>query len=139
VALAQVARLQEQRAALTAERDRLAAELAARYSGGQQQDAWVLQPKLLAVDTRLGELERTLDSAVAIVAGDTERAKKRRTQAAAQALANSRLAAMAAELQRRLPGLAQERIVLRPPRGVPVDGLDAGGRVIATVRASTAP
>ena len=134
---ARVEQLRRQRREWTAQREPMAAELQALYAAARMPAARVLQARLLTHDERLGELEQTLDQALVMLAADNPRARHRRTQAALQALAKSRLDAVVHELRTALPDLAPRRIVLRPGRAVAIAGLDGGGRVIATVRRAT--
>jgi hypothetical protein len=131
---ARVEALRQQRQLLLIQRQPLAAELQALYAGAKPPAALALQAQLLAHDDRLGELERTLDQALAMLASDDPRARQRRTQAALQAIAASRLDAVAHELRTALPDLAADRIVRRLGRAVPTAGLDGGGRIAAAVR-----
>ncbi|MCU0867350.1 MAG: DUF748 domain-containing protein [Planctomycetes bacterium] len=131
---ARVEELRQQRQQLLTARQPLAAELQALYAGAKPPAARALQAQLLAHDDRLGELERTLDQALAMLASDDPRARQRRTQAALQAIAAARLDAVALELRTALPELAADRIVRRPGRAVPTAGLDGGGRITAAVR-----
>ncbi|MCA8950354.1 MAG: hypothetical protein KDE27_12685, partial [Planctomycetes bacterium] len=78
--------------------------------------------------------------------GDGPRDRRRRTRRAALGLAEVRLAAVQADLLRRLGPDAASRIELRAARAVVADGLEAGGRVLVRPRArnrvvdrSTAP
>lgn len=133
-----VADLRARRDELCRERTPLAAEVAALYSAGRTQEARARQQTLAAHDDRLGELEQTLDAAVRIVAGDTPRARQRRTQAAAQALGQARLALVERRLRQQLPDLEPGRVLRRPAAGTPADDLPEGGRVVVTLRRRSA-
>jgi hypothetical protein len=130
-----IRRLHDRRAALERERAPLAADVAARYAAGQAQEARWRQADLLALETRIGELDLTLAEALRLGADSTSpRAAGRRTRAAAVGLAERRLAALRAELERRVPGLTAARVTLRPGRGVPTGELTSGGRAVAQLR-----
>jgi hypothetical protein len=92
------------------------------------------QRQLAVVEERLGELERTLADALALLGERKPREVERRARAAARALAEARLDAAAAALQDRLPGLSERRIERRPGRSRPIADLDGGGRVAAVVK-----
>jgi hypothetical protein len=129
-----IRRLRDRRAALERERAPLAADVAARYAAGQAQEARWRQADLLALETRIGELEATLAEALRLGDEPGKRAADRRTRSAAVGLAERRLQALRADLQRRVPGLTPARVTLRPGRGVPTAGLTDGGRAVARLR-----
>lgn len=138
VVAARVAELRARRDALDAHRGALVADLDALYAAGRMQEARRGQEALLAHDETLGALERTLDDALAMLANDTPRAARQRTEAAARALGQARLDAVAAGLRRAVPGLVPDRVVVRAPRGAGAsDGTD-GGAVTVTVRRRSA-
>ncbi|MBL8732190.1 MAG: DUF748 domain-containing protein [Planctomycetes bacterium] len=129
--------LRRERQRLQQERGALAQQAAALYAVGQMQAAWRAQEALGAADAQLGRLEHTLDATLDVFGGDTPRAARRRTRAAATELANGRLQAVRHELLLRVPGLAPARIELRRPRAAVTAGLHGGGRVAAVVRAAS--
>lgn len=131
-------RLRLRRDQLLADRPQLAATVAALYGAGRMQEARLRQAELVAHDEVLGDVERTLYEVLGMLADDTPRAQKRRTEAAAKALGTARLAEVQAALASALPGLAKDRVVLRPARAVPTAELAAGGQVVVTVRRSSA-
>jgi hypothetical protein len=131
---AHVAELRRERTELEARRIALVADLDALYAAGRMPEARRGQEELLAHDERLGALERTLDEALALLANDTPRAARRRDEAAARALGQARLQAVATALRRAVPGLDPERIVVRAPRGAPSGEPAVGGGVTATLR-----
>lgn len=131
-------RLRMRRDHLLAERPQLAATVEALYGAGRMQEARLRQAELVAHDEVLGDVERTLYEVLGMLADDTPRAQKRRTQAAAKALGAARLAEVQAALASALPGLAKDRVVLRPPRAVPTAELADGGQVVITVRRRSA-
>jgi hypothetical protein len=136
VVAAHVADLQARRAELERRRPELVADLDALYAAARLPEARRGQETLLANDNQLGALERTLDAALALLGGDTQRAARRRTDAAARALGQARLAAVAA-LRAAVPELAAERLVLRTPRGAASADATGGGRVTIALRRRT--
>ncbi|MFN9332629.1 MAG: hypothetical protein ACK6D1_08520, partial [Planctomycetota bacterium] len=82
-------------------------------------------------------LARTLDEALARLGGAPPRAARRRTDAAARALGQARLAAVAAALRAAVPELAADRLVLRTPRGAASADATGGGRVAVALRRRT--
>jgi hypothetical protein len=137
VVAAHVADLQARRAELERRRPELVADLDALYAAARLPEARRGQETLLANDNQLGALERTLDAALALLGGDTQRAARRRTDAAARALGQARLAAVAAALRAAVPELAAERLVLRTPRGAASADATGGGRVTIALRRRT--
>lgn len=137
VVAAQVADLQARRAELERQRPDLVADLDALYAAARLPEARRGQEALLAHDNQLGALERTLDEALALLGGDTPRAARRRTDAAARALGQARLAAVAAALRAAVPELAADRLVLRTPRGAASADATGGGRVAVALRRRT--
>ncbi|MBL9076050.1 MAG: DUF748 domain-containing protein [Planctomycetes bacterium] len=129
-----VARLRAERSQRQRQRDEVAVHLAALYAAGRMQDAWQLQETLAGLDRQLGELVQTLEDALQLLAGENDRALRRRARAAAAGLAEHRLAAVRAQIVARLGPGAADRVEWRPPRTVETAGLDGGGRVIAGVR-----
>lgn len=129
----EVERLRRSRRELQRQRLPLAERCEALFLAGQLHEARAAQLELQANDRRLGELEGSLDAMLGMLAGDSPRAARRRTTAAAAELAASRLAAVRAQVLA-LPGLDASRVVARSPRGVPTVGIAEGGRVIATLR-----
>jgi hypothetical protein len=95
-------------------------------------------------------LLEALGDAASQLGNPNEREALRRTRRTAIALAERRLDALTAELQRGAPGLLElakkngktpdrsPRLERRPGRGLPVAGLDAGGRIVAVLRRRTA-
>lgn len=134
VVRAAATRLGAERVRLERERALLAGNTAALYGGGRLQDAWQQQQRLHDLDQRLGALVVTQEETLRVLAGESERAARRRTRAGAEALAAARLNAVRQQLQRALGDSVATRIVLRSPRGVVTAGLPAGGRVVASVR-----
>lgn len=125
--------LRDRQQELLRQRTPLAERVAASYATGQVQDARSLWTELAVLDRQLGELGRTLDQALDMSAGDTQRLQKRRTQAAAVALGERRLQAVRDALRRAAPDLPDARIQARRARAVVADGDDAG-RVRAMLR-----
>jgi len=134
VVAARVAELRGLRDRFDTRRTELVADLDALFAAGRMQEARRGQEALLAHDDGLGALERTLDEALAMLATDTPRAARRRSDAAARALAAARLDAVAATLRRTVPGLVPDRIVVRSPRGAGAPDSTDGGVVGVTVR-----
>lgn len=125
--------LRERQQELLRQRTPLAERVATAYATGQVQDARTRWTELAALDRQLGELGRTLDQALDMSAGDTERLQKRRAQAAAVALGERRLQAVRDALRRAAPELPDAQIQTRRARAVVADGADAG-RVRAMLR-----
>lgn len=130
---AAIARLRHERSLLLAARQDLAATTAARHAAAHH-EAFDLQTQLLALDTRLGELEHTLDAALDQLDDQSPRARQRRTRQAAERLANQRLDELSASLLRQLPAGSSDRIERRRPRGQVAADLEAGGRIVVTLR-----
>jgi hypothetical protein len=137
VVAAHVADLRQRRAELETRRQQLVADLDALYAAARLPEARRGQEALLAHDGMLGALERTLDEALGLLGGDTPRAARRRTDAAARALAQARLDAVAAALRAAVPELAADRLVRRTPRGAASADATGGGRVTIALRRRT--
>ena len=136
-----IKRLQQQRAQLERERTPIAERVVALYAAGKSQEAVRAQAHLHELDTRLGGLISALDEAITQLGNHSVRDNLRRTRRAAVALAESRLDAVSQDLLKACPALQAAtpsdqgpRIERRPGRGVPVAGLDGGGRVLAVLR-----
>jgi hypothetical protein len=134
----QVERLRARRAEALAGRGALAAEVDALYGAGRLQEALARQGVLERHDEALGELERTLGAALAMLDDDSARAARRRATAAVRGLGAARLDEAVAALAAAVPGLAADRIVRRPVRAVATAELPAGGQVVVAVRRPTA-
>lgn len=131
------ARLQQKRRDLEARRGPLAKELLSLYAAGDRYRARRLQDELDKFDAQLGELLGAMLRAFEQLGNTDERSAQRRTRAAAQSLATARLDALREDFVARLPELADGRIEVRSGRGVPVAGIDSGGRITAVVRRRT--
>jgi hypothetical protein len=129
-----VADLQRRRTQLEAQRLALVADLDALYAAARLPEARRSQENLLAHDGQIGALERTLDEALAMLDGDTPQAARRRTDAAVRGLGQARLAAVAEALRNAVPGLAGDRLVLRPPRTAATAGATGAGQVAVLLR-----
>jgi len=129
-----IANLRRRYAALEQERELLAAETAAAYAAGHVQDALVRHGELREVDTRIGELQATLDEGVEMLTATGPRAVARRTRQAAAAIGDARLEVAHNVLLERLGPAAARRIEVRRARGVPSAGVAEGGAVVVTVR-----
>ncbi|MFK7739670.1 MAG: DUF748 domain-containing protein [Planctomycetota bacterium] len=129
-----IASLQKKRRELEQQREPLANELVALYAAQRQIEALQRQRELNALDQQLGELLTALGEALDQLGDDNPRTAKRRTRRAAQELAEARVEAVAARLEQLLPELGNGRLDLRPGRGVPIAGVDDGGRVTAVIR-----
>ncbi|MFT4513195.1 MAG: hypothetical protein ACI91B_001897 [Planctomycetota bacterium] len=145
VVRATIARLQQKRTELEAQRTPLAADIVALYAAGKPQEAWRLQEELHTVDRHQGELLVALNSAIDQIGNPRERSALRRTRQAALALAEARLNAISKELTEGCPQLlvtasadSAARIERRPGRGLPIAGLPSGGRIVAVLRRRTA-
>lgn len=130
--------LQRTRAELEQRRTPIAQDVVALYAAGKVQDAIRRQEELLEIDTHLGELLQALSGALDQLGNPNARAAARRTRAACKALAQARLDAAIARMRALRPGLGSDRFERRAGRGVPIDGLDGGGCVIATLRRRSA-
>lgn len=131
---AAVARLQAERTALATTRAPIAGEVVALYAAAERPEADRRHADLQALDTRIGEVDGTLNETLRLLGGTSERDARRRTRSAARELAEARIDAVAAELRNRLPELDPARIERRAGRGLPVDGAPDGGRVAALLR-----
>jgi hypothetical protein len=138
---ATVARLQQKRAELEAERTPLAANIIALYAAGKPQEALRLLRQLQSLDHHQGELLTALSEALQHIGNPLERRALRLTRQVALALAETRLDAVSQELIEGCPQLlaadsadSAARIERRPGRGLAIAGLPAGGRVIAVLR-----
>ena len=131
--LRSVRTLRERQLELLRQRAPLAERVATAYAAGQVQDARTRWTELAVLDRQLGELGRTLDQALDMSTGDTERLQKRRAQTAAVALGERRLQAVREALRRSAPELPESQIQARRARAVVADGDDAG-RVRAWLR-----
>lgn len=138
VLAARLDELRTRRARLEADRQERVADLDALYAVGRMQEARAARDRLLRLDGELDGLERTLDDVLAMLANDGPRAERRRVEAAAKALGHARLAGVAAALRRAVPGLADDRVILRPVRGTATADRTGGGQVTASVRRRTA-
>ena len=145
VVRATVARLQQKRADLEAERTPLAAKVIALYAAGKAQQALRLQQQLHSLDHYQGELLSALSKAIQHDGNPLERGVLRLTRQVALALAEARLDAVSKELAEGCPQLlatasadSAARLERRPGRGLPIAGLPAGGRVVAVLRRRTA-
>lgn len=141
VVQATIARLQRKRAQLEAERTPLAADVVALYAAGKVQEALQTHERLRALDRHQGELLIALGQAIEQIGNPRKRNALRRTRRAATALAESRLDAIATELGQSCPQLVEKasedappRIERRPGRGLPIAGIDGGGRILAILR-----
>jgi len=135
---ATVDRLQQERRELEDERAPLANDVIALYAAGKSQEAIRRHAQLQAIDTHLGELETALREALDMLGGDNERRARRRSRAVAQALAEARLDAVTQHILARNKDLDASRVERRPGRGLPVDGVEGGGRVRLALRRRTA-
>ena len=135
---ATVARLQQTRIELSNRREPLVRDVVALYRASKTQEALQRQRELLALDTRLGELEGALREALDMLGDDNPRKHKRRTRATAIALSQARLDAVVEHILAAFPDLPRSRIDVRPGRGVPVDGVEGAGRVGAVLRRRSA-
>ncbi|HEB52287.1 MAG TPA: DUF748 domain-containing protein [bacterium] len=129
-------RLRAERTRLERSRPALADEVVALHAAGKNHEAQRSFARLRALDTELGELLATEAEALERLAATSPRAAARRTREAARQLAAARLDATTARLLQAMPGLPRSRIERRPGRGLPTEGLTAGGRVVATLRRS---
>ncbi|MBX3461660.1 MAG: DUF748 domain-containing protein [Planctomycetes bacterium] len=134
-----LARVQAEHAALRQQRLRLAGQLAACYAAARTAGTVQLQAQLAAVDAELGDLEHGEEGLLRQIAGDHERAQRRRARAGAMELAEARLQAVRALVLARLGEAAAPRVIVRSPRGTAVAGLPAGGQVLATTRRRSTP
>ncbi|MBL8730593.1 MAG: DUF748 domain-containing protein [Planctomycetes bacterium] len=134
IVAATVARLRAARAVLERERAELAGRTAALFGAGRVQEAWQQHTLLRQTDDRLGALVRTQEEALRMSMGENERAVRRRTRAAATAMAEARLQSVQQQIAQRFGAAMAQRVEWRPPRGLETAGLPAGGRVVATVR-----
>ncbi|MBL8737784.1 MAG: DUF748 domain-containing protein, partial [Planctomycetes bacterium] len=125
--------LRERQQELVRQRAPLAERVATAYATGQVQEARTHWTELAALDRQLGELGRTLDQALDMSAGDTDRLQKRRAKAAAVALGERRLQAVREAVRRAVPELPDAQVQTRRARAVVADGDDAG-RVRAMLR-----
>lgn len=130
---AAIARLRHERSLLLTARQDLAATTAARHAAAHH-EAVGLQTQLLELDTRLGRLEHTLDAALDQFDDQSPRARQRRTRLAAERLANQRLDELAATLLQQLPAGSNDRLERRRPRAQVAPDLEAGGRIVVTLR-----
>lgn len=135
---ATIASLRQRHLELLDQRGRQAPAVVAAYDAGKAHEARAAQRQLARLDRELGELERSLDQALGMLGDDSPRQQKRRAAAAAMALGQKRLAAVAASLRQTAPDLPAAQIQLRRPRGVPVADLPQGGVVRAMLRRRTA-
>ncbi|MEO6598131.1 MAG: DUF748 domain-containing protein [Planctomycetota bacterium] len=133
-----VQRLRQERDVTASHRHELAAQVAAHFAAGQMHDARHKQGELSRLDDGLGRLELTIDEALGMLAAPNARTAQRRTKAAALAMAQARLQALAEDLRRRLPGRGAV-IETRQPRAIATAGLPAGGRIVVSLRRGQAP
>ncbi|MGK0350098.1 MAG: hypothetical protein ACJAYX_000766 [Planctomycetota bacterium] len=138
---ATIARLQQKRTELEAQRIPLAADVVALYAAGKSQEALRSQEQLHNIDNHQGELLTALNKAIYQIGNPSKRNALRRTRGAALALAEARLDAVSKELADGCPQLLRTastdsvaRIERRPGRGLPIAGLPKGGRVVAVLR-----
>jgi hypothetical protein len=129
-----VAHLQAERDALAHEHAGTAARVTSLLVAGQVQAGRALHRDLAAMDDDLGAMEHTLDDALRMLAGESQRAVERRQRRGAVELAEGRLEAVRRLLCGRIGDDELERVVWRRPRPVAVEELDGGGRVVAKVR-----
>ena len=141
VVQATIDRLQRKRAQLEAQRTPLAADVVALYAAGKVQEALRLHDQLRALDEHQGELLEALGRAIEQIGNPRERNALRRTRQAGVALSEARLDAVSKALGQDCPQLVEKpadgrgsRIERRPGRGLPVAGVDGGGRIVAVLR-----
>lgn len=134
---ATIASLRVRHRELLAERAELAPAVLAAYDTGRTHEARTAHQRLAGLDQELGELERALDEALGMLGEDSPRQQRRRASAAAIALGQKRLAAVAANLRQLAPELPEKQIQWRRPRSVPTADLPEGGVVRAMLRRRT--
>lgn len=134
VVAATLVRMRAERDTLASQRRQMVTDVDALYSAGRMQDAEARHDALAALDARIGELERTIDESVRMLAGENERQRSRRTRQAALAIAERRLHAVQDAIAARVGPSAAARIEWRRPRAVPAMDAPDGGRVVVTVR-----
>ncbi len=125
--------LRQRKAELLRARDAQAREAHALLAIGEAHAAEA-GARLRALDRELADAEGALDRVLEILRSDSPRNREKRTRASARALAALRLAAVEAELRRRLPPAAAARLDVRAPR---LDAPALGeGRVVLELRGS---
>jgi len=138
IVAASLARLRAERDAALAARQPVATEVTALHATGRGQAARARHAALVELDARIGDLERTIDEAVRMLAGETAREQQRRTREAALAIAERRLDAVRGAVVARLGPAAEARVVSRRPRAVEAADAREGGRVVLTLRRRSA-
>ncbi|MCB9887069.1 MAG: DUF748 domain-containing protein [Planctomycetes bacterium] len=132
--LTSITDLRQQRDQLLARRQPLATGLAARLTAGRAGETFAMQQELADLDTRLGALEATLDEALQMLDEGTSGATNRRTREALRDLGEVRMRVVRQRLRDLLGDDFEGRVELRAPRTLPKADLEAGGRVLVTVR-----